>query len=121
MKLETPPATGSPAEAQWVEGELVRNLMRTQRSTQWVGLMLIPILVGVLWAEAPGELLAAWAVFGLAVAILRFWTIRRYEREVLHRGAGEHIAFFRQHRLVWPVSALVWGLATVLYFDRSSL
>src|SRR6478735_10045945 len=121
MKLETPPAVGTPAEAQWVEGELVRNLMRTQRSTQWVGLMLIPILVGVLWAEAPGEWLAAWAIFGLSVAVLRFWVIGRYASEVLHRGAGAHVAFFRRYRLIWPVSALVWGLTTMLYFDRSSL
>src|SRR6187402_165014 len=105
MKLETPPAAGTAAESQWVEGELVRNLMRTQRSTQWVGLLLIPILVGVLWAEAPGEWLTAWAVFGISVACLRFWVIGHYLREVLHRGAGEHVAFFRRHRLIWPVSA----------------
>ncbi len=121
MKLETPPAVGTPAEAQWVEGELVRNLMRTQRSTQWVGVVLIPILVGVLWAEAPPEWLVAWAAFGFAVAALRLWVIGRYEREVRHRGAGEHVAFFRRHRLLWPLSALVWGLTTLLYFDRSSL
>ncbi|HET6345757.1 MAG TPA: HAMP domain-containing sensor histidine kinase, partial [Myxococcota bacterium] len=28
---------------------------------------------------------------------------------------------FRRHRWVWPASALVWGLTTLLYFDRSSL
>ena len=121
MKLETPPSASTAAEARWVEGELVRSLMRTQRNTQWIGLLLIAVFVGVLWAEATRTLLLAWAVLGVAVATLRFWVIREYARDVLHRGADEHVAFFRRYRAVWPLSALVWGLTTVLYFDRSSL
>lgn len=121
MKMETPPAVGSPAEAQWVEGELVRSLMRTQRNTQWIGFMLIPIFVGVLWSDAAWVLLLAWAAFSGAVALLRYWVIRHYTQEVLHRGAGEHVSFFRRYRLLWPLSALVWGLTTILYFDRASL
>jgi signal transduction histidine kinase len=121
MKMETPPAVGSPAEAQWVEGELVRSLMRTQRNTQWIGFMLIPIFVGVLWSEAAWVLLLAWAAFAGGVALLRYWVIRHYTQEVLHRGAGEHVSFFRRYHLLWPLSALVWGLTTILYFDRASL
>ena len=37
------------------------------------------------------------------------------------QGAAEHLAFFGRYRMLWPVSALVWGLTTLLYFDRSSL
>lgn len=121
MKMETPSVLGSAAEAQWVEGELVRSLMRTQRSTQWIGLLLIPIIVAVLWAEAPTGMLLAWAAIGVAVAASRFLIIRAYERDVMHRGADQHLAFFRRHRLIWPLSALVWGLTTLLYFDRSPL
>jgi signal transduction histidine kinase len=39
----------------------------------------------------------------------------------MHRGGAEHRSFFARHRWVWPVSALVWGATTLLYFDRSSL
>ena len=44
MKPEFPPVPTRSAEAQWVEGELVRSLMRTQRHTQWVGVMVIAIV-----------------------------------------------------------------------------
>ena len=37
MKLDITPAIATPAEAQWVEAELVRSLMRTARNTQLVG------------------------------------------------------------------------------------
>jgi signal transduction histidine kinase len=121
MRSEILPPPTALAEAQWVEGELVRSLMRTQRNTQWIGLVLVGIIVGVLWADAPGGFLAAWLLLGLAAAAWRWWILRRYERQVLHQGTDEHLAFFRRHRLVWPLSAWVWGLTTVLYFDRTSL
>jgi signal transduction histidine kinase len=121
MKPESLPAPTRSAEAQWVEGELVRSLMRTQRHTQWVGVVVVAIVVGVLWSDAPPPLLAAWLLASVAVAAWRWWIFRRYEREVVHQGSDEHLAFFHRCRLVWPVSALVWGLATLLYFDRASL
>lgn len=121
MKMESPPALLPAAEGEWVEGELVRNLMRTQRSTQWIGVVLIGVLATVLWADAPPDWVVAWALFALGVAALRSWIIRRYEREVVDRGAGEHLAFYRRYRLIWPLSALVWGLTTWLHFDRATL
>ncbi|HEY8360807.1 MAG TPA: HAMP domain-containing sensor histidine kinase [Ramlibacter sp.] len=117
MKTEA----ASPAEAQWVQGELVRNLMRTQRNTQSIGLVLIPVVVGVLWGDTDRGWLAAWAAFALAVAASRFWILHAYERDVKHRGSADHLAFFRRHRLFWPLSALMWGLTTALHFDRASL
>jgi signal transduction histidine kinase len=121
MKPDLPAAIATPAEAQWVEGELVRSLMRTQRNTQFIGLLLIPVFVGVLWADANLGLLCAWAALATAAAVMRFWVIRQYETGVMHRGAGEHLAFFERWRFVFPLSAFVWGATTLLYFDRSSL
>ncbi len=121
MKAETSPAPLLSAEAEWVEGELVRSLMRTQRSTQWLGLLLVAILVGVLWNDAAPGRVIAWVVAAATVAACRFWVIRRYEREVLPRSTSEHLAWFRRCRLVWPLAAGVWGLTTVLYFDRAPL
>ena len=119
--METPPAVGTSAEVQWVEGELVRSLMRTQRNTQWIGLVLIAVIAGVLWGVAAPAVLAAWVVFGLLVAALRYWIIDRYEREVMQAGTDEHLAFFRRYRLIWPLSALAWGLTTLLHFNRAPL
>jgi signal transduction histidine kinase len=121
MKSETLPAPTLSAETQWVQGELVRSLMRTQRQAQWLSLLLMAVIVGVLWGDVPVGLMSLWVALGLALAAWRWWVLRRYEREVLDRGTDEHVAFYRRHRAVWPASAMVWGLATLLYFDRSSL
>ena len=121
MKSESFPPPPPSAEAHWVEGELVRSLLRTQRNAQTLGLLLMAVVVGVLWGDAAPVTLGAWMLLGIGVAGWRLWILRRYEREVMDRGTDEILAFFRRYRLVWPASALVWGLTTLLYFDRSSL
>jgi signal transduction histidine kinase len=121
MKPDIAAAIATPAEAQWVEAELVRSLMRTARNTQLIGYLIIPIFVGVLWNNSPLGALLLWSLAALSVASARFWIIRKYVREVLAGGTAKHLAFFERYRVLWPVSALVWGLSTLLYFDRSSL
>lgn len=121
MKPDITPPVSTPAEAQWVAGELIRSLMRTQRSTQLLGLMLIPVFVGVLWADASLGALLLWAVLAAVIAGLRFAVIRKYAREVRSAGAGEHLAFFSRYWLVWPASGATWGLTTWLYFDHAPL
>ncbi|HEX7890533.1 MAG TPA: HAMP domain-containing sensor histidine kinase [Ramlibacter sp.] len=121
MKTESLPPPTPSAEGHWVEGELVRSLMRTQRNTQWVGLALVAIIVGVLWDDTSPLLISVWLLLMLAMTAWRLGILRLYEREVMQEGTDEHLAFFRRHRLVWPLSALAWGLATMLYFDRTSL
>lgn len=121
MKPDIATAIATPAEAQWVEAELVRSLMWTARTTQVVGLLLIPIFVGILWDDARLPALGAWAVAALGVAAARFLMVRKYVSEVSTDDPAQHLAFFARHRFLWPVSAFVWGLATLLYFDRSSL
>jgi signal transduction histidine kinase len=121
MKPDVASSVATPAEAQWVEAELIRSLMRTARTTQLVGLLLIPIFLGVLWDNASLGALLMWASAALAVSAARFAVIRQYVADVMARGPAEHLAFFGRYRMLWPVSALVWGLTTVLYFDRSSL
>lgn len=112
---------GAPEESQWVEGELVRSLMRTQRNAQWVDLVAIAIVVGVLWNDARPAWTAAWAIAGLAVAAARHAMLRRHERGMATRPAPQQLEFFRRWRPVWAASGLVWGLTTALFFDRSSL
>jgi signal transduction histidine kinase len=121
MKPDIPSAMENPAEARWVEAELVRGLMRTARTTQAIGLLLIPIFIGVIWDDARLDLLALWLLAALAAATARSAMMGRYAREATGAGPEEQLAFFARHHLVWPVSALIWGLTTVLYFDRSSL
>ncbi|MDB5880396.1 MAG: putative histidine kinase, classic [Ramlibacter sp.] len=121
MKPEIPLAIATPAEAQWVEAELIRSLLRTARNTQWAGLLLIPVFVGVLWDDAVIPILLVWAACALALASARFHIIATYVREVMAGDASEHLAFFARYRSMWPVSALVWGLSSLLYFDHAPL
>jgi signal transduction histidine kinase len=121
MKLDVPPAIATPAEAQWVEGELVRSLMKIARNTQLIGLLLIPVFVGVLWGNAMLGALLVWALAALAIAGVRFAIIHKYVREVTSGDAARPLEFFRRYRALWPASAFVWGASTLLYFDRSSL
>lgn len=121
MKPDVAPAIATPAEAQWVEGELIRSLMRTARTTQFLGLMLIPMFLSVLWDDASWGTLGLWAAAALLVAAGRFAVTSRYVEHVLNKGAVAHLAFFNRYRVLWPVSAFVWGVSTLLFFDRSSL
>lgn len=121
MKPDVTPAVANPAEAEWVEAELVRSLLRTARTTQLVGFFLIPVFLGILWGDSPWPVLGLWAVSALAVAAARFAILRQYVSRVIAQGAAEHMAFFARHRVLWPVSAMVWGLSTRLYFDRAPL
>jgi signal transduction histidine kinase len=121
VKPDTQPTIDSPAGAQWVQGELVRSLMRTQRNTQLLGVVLIPVFLGVLWNDAPRIAQAVWALVTAAVAVQRFRVIRRYESEVADAGAAEHLEFLRRHAFIWPLSAVCWGLTTALFFDRTPL
>jgi signal transduction histidine kinase len=121
MTTETFAGAAPSAEARWVEGELVRSFMRTQKHTQWLGLVLAAVIAVILWDDVPPALMAAWIVASLVVAGARLRILHHYQQQVPPQGADEDLAFFRRHRLVWVASALVWGFSTLLYFDRSSL
>ena len=121
MKPDTLPAVATHAQEQWVEGELVRSLMRTARNSQFVGLLLITVVLGLLWDDASVGALAAWTVAALAISAGRLWMLGRYAKRALHGDAAQQLDFFSRWRILWPLSAVVWGLATALFFDRAPL
>jgi signal transduction histidine kinase len=121
MKPDIAPTIATPAETQWVEAELVRSLMRIARNTQFMGLLLIPVIVGVLYDDNETVALATWTTAALAVAAMRFWVIRKYVREVMAAGSRAHIEFFDKYGILWPFSGFVWGATTLLFFDRAPL
>ena len=121
MKPDTLPAVATHAQEQWVEGELVRSLMRTARNSQFVGLLLITVVLGLLWDDASVGALAAWTLAALAISAARLWMLGRYAQRALHGDAAQQLDFFSRWRILWPLSAVVWGLATALFFDRAPL
>jgi signal transduction histidine kinase len=121
VKPDTTSALPTAGEAAWVEAELVRGLMRTQRTTQILGLLLIPLVLAVLWPDVQRLELLGWSVLTTGAAAARFLVMRFYAREVAQADPDEQLAFLRRWGLVWPVTGAVWGLSTLLYFDRASL
>src|SRR5512140_547608 len=121
MKKDVPAPAANPAEAEWVQAELVRSLLRTAGTTQLLGFFLIPVFVAVMWNDSPHPALILWMVCALGVAFARFAVLRKYAHQVIAQGAAEHLAFFERYRMLWPASALVWGLTTLIYFDRAPL
>lgn len=121
MKPQLHPPIDTPAEQEWVQGELIRNLMRTARSTRFVGLLLIVVLVAVLWADSSQLELTLWVALALSMAALRLWLVRLYGRDALHADAAAQTRFYGRFGWIWPLSAVAWGLTPALYFERAPL
>jgi signal transduction histidine kinase len=117
MKPDTSPVVETQAQALWVEGQLVRSLMRTARNWQFLGLLLAAVVLGLLWNDAPAWLLATWTAATVAASSARIWMLRRYAA----LPAAQQLAFFARWRFLWPLSAFVGGLATGLFFGRAPL
>ena len=117
MNPETTPAIETHAQEQWVEGELVRSLVRTSRNWKFLGLVMAAVVLGLLWNDAPAWLLAIWTTTTVSVSTARILMLNRYA----HLPASEQLQFFRRWRFLWPLSAFVGGLATGLFFDRAPL
>jgi signal transduction histidine kinase len=121
MKSDVTPQAATPAEAKWVEAQLLSSLLRASHETQVVGLFVAPIFIAVLWDNARTLALLLWVACSAALALARFAIMRKYEREVMTAGAWEHLAFFGRYGLLWPVSAFVWGWSTLLFFAVAPL
>src|SRR3954465_3446545 len=115
MKPDVTPPIATPAETQWVEAELVRSLMRIAGNTQAVGILLIPVFIGVLYDDHQAVALVTWVICACAVAATRFSIIRKYVGEVGAAGSLAQLEFFRRYSALWPLSALVWGMSTLLF------
>ena len=121
MKPNTSHAIATEEEARWVEAELVGSLMRTARSPHFVGLLLITVVIALLWNDAPAASLSAWTAAAIASFSARLWMLSRYAKCAARSDAQQQLAFFSRWRILWPLSALVWGMATALFFDRAPL
>ncbi len=117
MKPDTSPAIETQAEARWVESALVRSLMRAARNWQFLSLLLIFVMLGVLWNDASAWALTAWATVAIVVSALRVWMLARYAQ----LPAAAQLPFFSRWRFLWPLSALVGAMVTGLFFDRAPL
>lgn len=116
-----PPTPLKESESDWVDGQLVRELMSTAKVSQYLALSLSPILVLVLYGVVPGWQLALWTATALSVALFRLWIMHHYERHYAQGDTARQRVFMRKFGLWWPFSALVWGLSALLFFDKTPL
>lgn len=116
-----PHTSTTPAETHWVEAELVRTLMRTAHNTQVAAVLAIPLIVGVMWGDTPAWGLGLWTLAAALVAIARGLLAQHYNRHLAAAEPLQQVAFFSRVRVLWSISAFVWGMATVLFFDRTPL
>ncbi|MEJ7930685.1 HAMP domain-containing sensor histidine kinase [Ramlibacter sp. AN1015] len=110
-----------PAEAQWVEAELVRSLMQSVRGTQVATLLLVPVYVGVLWEDVAGAALLVWALLAMLAMGARFWVTQHYARRAAQDSPTQQLAFFYRWSALWPAGAAVWGSTAWLFFDSAPL
>ena len=121
MKPETPAPASQYSESDWIDGELIRNLMRTAPTSQITAILIIPVMVAVLQGSVPTVALGLWAAALLMVSGFRLWLMRGYVKHVAHADTGAQLKFMARYGFAWPLSACVWGLGGVLHFDKTPL
>ncbi len=120
--MSNPPTpVAAPTEDQWVEAELVRTLMRSVAQSQFAAWLVIPVYLVLMAAEGARLPLVVWGGAALGVAALRSWSIWYFERHLLASGTLAQLGYFRRTQWQWPLTALIWGLAPALFYERTPL
>jgi signal transduction histidine kinase len=118
MTAENPPVPPI-SEEDWIDGELIRSLMRSASQLQFTALLLVPLAVAVMVGSVPKVPLAIWTAAVLLVSGVRLVLMRRYTKELAHADAAAQRAFMARWGFTWPLSACIWGSMTLLCFDRT--
>lgn len=121
MTPPSSPPVAHESESEWVEGELIRQLMATAQAPQYLALAVVPIMTAVLVDSVVASKLALWTVLALAVAGYRLWFMRLYARRHAQGSAAGQRDFMRRFGIWWPASAAVWGVSGVLHFDKTPM
>jgi len=121
---DTQPSSVLPApvdDQAWVDGELIRNMMSASSNAQYIGALMIPVVVGIGWSYVPALWLVAWSVGALLLWLARVRVQYLYPRETANGGPPLQKLFVKRFGFVWPLNAAWWGLTTALFFDRTPL
>ena len=118
MSAENPPVPPL-SEEDWIDGELIRSLMRSAPRMPLTSLLMVPLAVAVMYHNVPNGPLALWTAAVVLVSAVRLRLMRRYAKELAHADAAAQRRFMARYGFTWPLSACIWGLMTLLFFDRT--
>ncbi|HXE22622.1 MAG TPA: HAMP domain-containing sensor histidine kinase [Rhodoferax sp.] len=121
MQSETPVSAQSFSESEWVEGELVRNLMRNASAIQIAAIAVVPMMFAVLWGHVPPAALWAWAGAALLVSSLQLSLTYWHATHLKQADTATQLRFMARYGFNWPLSGFVWGAVGFLHFDRTPL
>lgn len=118
---ESLPAPEPTHDREWVDGELIRLMMAAAQSTQYLGALMVPIVMFVGWDVLPTWLVAGWGIGAWLLWFARVRVTSLYPRATAGGGTAAQQAFMSRYGIVWPLNALWWGLMVAMFFDRTPL
>ncbi|RRD56780.1 sensor histidine kinase [Comamonadaceae bacterium OH2545_COT-014] len=118
LRPSSPPAAAPVPAPEWMEATQFRRIMRSQSRTQGLALVVACLLWLLMAEHVPGHWLAAWMAMVVSTAIIRWQLGRQFERQVKPQGIAAQLHFQRQHRWIWVVYGLTWGLSPLLFCGR---
>lgn len=116
-----PPASATPTESQWVDAELVRTLMQAAYQSQFAPWLLIPIFLALMSHPGAGTGLVAWGAAAVGVGALRAWMLLHFDRRLRAAEPVRQVAYYQRTAWLWPLTAGVWGITPLLFFERIAL
>lgn len=114
------PAPESADEAEtWVQGELIRSLVRASRGTHILSAALLTAMLVLSWGYVPDWQILVWFGVGLAATGGRLWGEGIYSLRYADRDAEGQLQFIEKYAYLWGGSAFVWGLSVLIFFNRA--
>lgn len=121
MQTETSFPVPPFSEPEWVEGELVRNLMRNAPAIQIAAIVVVPMMAVVLWGHVPLAALGAWTAAALLISSFQLGLTCWHASHLEHADTSTQLRFMARYGFNWPLSGFVWGMVGFLHFDRTPL
>ncbi|MGH8821118.1 MAG: sensor histidine kinase [Rhodoferax sp.] len=121
MKLDTSAPAQPFSESEWVEGELVRNLMRNAPAIQIAAIVVVPMMFAVLWGHVPLGVLGLWTVAALLISSLQLGLTHWHAKHLAHADTATQLRFMARYGFNWPLSGFIWGAVGLLHFDKTPL
>jgi signal transduction histidine kinase len=107
-------------EAQWVKSECIRQLMAKIVDTQWLLLLVMILMLGMLYGQAPTALLLTWFAANSLLSLCRLWFLRGYNESDKINDEKNRAKYFVLYAKLAPLNGFIWGISVYLFYDRAS-